>query len=189
MFPERDNGSSEIVSELESSRDIDEQQNDLSQQVMASEITHELAGLRLDKLLTSQLPQMSRAKVQSLIKDGNVIVNGSPETRPRYCVKQGDRVGYQLPPPVPIEAQPEDIPLEVLYEDEHLLVINKQAHLVVHPAAGNQTGTLVNAILYHCQLPAMRFTAGKQGPISLTGGANAAQPDADVTDANYDDDS
>jgi len=108
------------------------------------------AGIRLDKVLASALDDLSRARLQSLINALCVRVNGQPQPQARYKVKEGDRVEVEIPPAQEAEPQPQDIPLDVYYEDEHLLVINKAAGMVVHPAAGNHDGTLVNALLYHC---------------------------------------
>lgn len=104
------------------------------------------AGQRLDQFLHSQMPEYSRTFLQNL----KIHVNGRP-TKPSYTVRAGDRVTVEIPPPVPVDAQPEDIPLDVLFEDDDLIVVNKPAGLVVHPAAGNLTGTLVNALLHHCR--------------------------------------
>jgi len=136
-------------------------------QMVTIHVEEDAAGLRLDVHLPSQVPHMSRHKAQGLIKDGHVTVNGSVKTKARYVVKVHDVIVCGIPPPPPVEAIPEDIPLEVVYEDSHLLVVNKQAHLVVHPAPGNYTGTLVNALLHHLQLPAVTVTLGNQLPKGL----------------------
>jgi 23S rRNA pseudouridine1911/1915/1917 synthase len=107
------------------------------------------ARKRLDAWLAEEQPEHSRARWQALIQEGNVTVNGKSVKR-NHKLREGDRVEWTIPEPVSSELLPEDIPLEVLYEDEHMIVINKPAGLVVHPAAGNETGTLVNALLHHC---------------------------------------
>jgi 23S rRNA pseudouridine1911/1915/1917 synthase len=107
-------------------------------------------GQRLDQFLRAQLPEHSRAYLQKLIDDDHILVNAKP-SKPSYTVRAGDQVTVEIPPPRPLEAQPERIALEVLYEDDDLIVINKPAGMVVHPAAGNYTGTLVNALLHHCR--------------------------------------
>jgi 23S rRNA pseudouridine1911/1915/1917 synthase len=108
------------------------------------------AGQRLDHFLAvRELPQ-SRSQLQRLIDEGFCRVNGEV-VRPAKWLKKGDTVSLTLPPPVPAEAKPEVIPLVVLYEDPDLIVIDKPAGLVVHPAAGHHSGTLVNALLAHCQ--------------------------------------
>jgi 23S rRNA pseudouridine1911/1915/1917 synthase len=105
---------------------------------------------RLDRFLVGQCPQFSRSRVQSLIDEQAVTVNGHP-ARSSYRVRDGDAVRLELPPTVPLVAvDPEDIPLDVCYEDPHLLVVNKAAGMVVHPAPGSWNGTLVNALLHHC---------------------------------------
>ena len=105
---------------------------------------------RLDRFLVGRCPQFSRSRVQSLIDEQAVPVNGHP-ARSSYRVRDGDAVRLELPPAVPLVAvDPEDIPLDVCYEDPHLLVVNKAAGMVVHPAPGSWNGTLVNALLHHC---------------------------------------
>ena len=113
-------------------------------------VSDEAAGLRLDQFLRRELPEHSRAFLQKLIEQGDVRVNGKP-SKPSHTVHAGDEVGVEIPPPRPLEAQPEEIPLDVLFEDDDLIVVNKPAGLVVHPAAGNQEHTLVNALLHHCR--------------------------------------
>lgn len=107
------------------------------------------AGMRLDKAL-SEVLELSRSRIQALIADGQVRLNGLPCTDASRKVARGHFVDYTLPEPEAAEPEPEDIPLDIIYEDGDLLVINKQVGLVVHPGAGNWSGTLVNALLYHC---------------------------------------
>ncbi|MCH2061681.1 MAG: RluA family pseudouridine synthase [Verrucomicrobiales bacterium] len=107
-------------------------------------------GERLDRFIASKLGEMSRARIQSLIKNAHITLNGSP-TKPGRLLADGDLISVSIPAPVSADAQPENIPLEVLHEDEHIIVINKPHGLVVHPAAGNPNGTLVNALLHHCE--------------------------------------
>jgi len=113
-------------------------------------VTNKTRGVRLDRFLQTQLSGQSRAFVQKLIAQGNVLINGRPG-KPSYQVRADDRVSVEIPPPRPVAAQPEEIPLDVLYEDAELIVVNKPAGLVVHPAAGNREHTLVNALLHHCR--------------------------------------
>jgi 23S rRNA pseudouridine1911/1915/1917 synthase len=113
-------------------------------------VPDEAAGLRLDQFLRRELPEHSRAFLQKLIEQGDVRVNGKP-SKASHTVRAGDEVGIEIPPPRPLEARPEEIPLDVLFEDNDLIVVNKPAGLVVHPAAGNQEHTLVNALLHHCR--------------------------------------
>ena len=107
------------------------------------------AGIRLDRILSEELPGSSRSFFQKLLKEGNVTVNGKP-VKPSYLASPGDSVEIRLPDPEELAVLPEDIPLDILYEDDDLLVINKPKDMVVHPAAGHSSGTLVNAVLYHC---------------------------------------
>ncbi len=110
----------------------------------------ESESTRLDLVLSLQLAEVSRSFVQKLIERGNVLINGTVCTSKKYKVCRGDRIELILPPPKEIEALPEDIPLDIVYEDDDLLVVNKPRGMVVHPAPGNESGTLVNAVLYHC---------------------------------------
>jgi 23S rRNA pseudouridine1911/1915/1917 synthase len=115
------------------------------------EVAPDAAGARLDQWLTQRLgADFSRSRVQSLIRQGAVAVSGKPVVDPGRKLKAGDTVAVSLPEPEPAEPQGEDIPLDILYEDSELIVINKPAGLVVHPGAGNWTGTLVNALIHHC---------------------------------------
>jgi 23S rRNA pseudouridine1911/1915/1917 synthase len=104
---------------------------------------------RLDRYLAAAHPDWSRSHCRTLIADGHVQVNEGP-CKPSTTVSEGDRVTVDEPPPQPSEVAPQQIPLSILYEDEHLLAVNKPAGLVIHPAAGNPDGTLVNALLHHC---------------------------------------
>jgi len=114
----------------------------------------ETAGMRLDKLLSEALPDVSRSRLKALIKDGHVIATaGSAEKiiiSPSYSVKLGDIFEVRTPEAEDPDPQAENIPLDVTFEDEHLIVVNKPTGMVVHPAPGSPTGTLVNALLYHC---------------------------------------
>jgi len=107
-------------------------------------------GMRLDRFLADRAEDTSRARIQTLIKAGKVSVNGTAVTSPKHAIQPGDDVALQLPAPEPAEPEAEAIPLDVVYEDRDIIVIDKPAGLVVHPAAGNWTGTLVNALLAHC---------------------------------------
>lgn len=105
---------------------------------------------RLDRYLSEVFPEQSRSFFQKLIKDGHVRVNQVPQ-KSNYRLKTEDIVEVAIPDAVPVQVEPEDIPLDILYEDEDLLIVNKPKGMVVHPAAGHSTGTLVNAVLYHCK--------------------------------------
>ncbi|MCL2445834.1 MAG: RluA family pseudouridine synthase [Oscillospiraceae bacterium] len=104
--------------------------------------------MRLDQTVAQQL-NMTRARAQSLITDGHVLVNGLPAKK-SAILNEGDVLTWQLPQPVELAAQPEDIPLDIRLEDDDLLVVNKPQGMVVHPAPGHSSGTLVNALLWHC---------------------------------------
>ncbi|MET0600093.1 MAG: RluA family pseudouridine synthase [Mesorhizobium sp.] len=111
----------------------------------------EAAGKRLDQWLVAALgPDFSRNRVQTLIAEGLVSVDGTPAREARRKLAGGERVELAIPAPQPAAPQAEAIPLDILYEDAELIVVNKPAGLVVHPGAGNWTGTLVNALLNHC---------------------------------------
>lgn len=125
------------------------------------EVTRERAGLRLDRFLALELTDFSRSRLQALILGGFVRLN-EQEPRPREVVKAGDKVRLHVPPLEKIEAVGEEIPLHVLFEDDDLLVIDKPAGMVVHPGAGNQEHTLVNALLNHCQT--LSGIGGKERP-------------------------
>jgi 23S rRNA pseudouridine1911/1915/1917 synthase len=103
-------------------------------------------GLRLDVWLARRLPALSRARLQALIAEGHVVLDGSP-ARASARLRPGQAVRVHVPAPVPAEPRPEDIPVEIVYEDERVVVVDKPAGLVVHPGAGNAAGTLVNALL------------------------------------------
>ncbi len=108
------------------------------------------AGTRLDRLLTASHAGLSRSRIQALIADGEATVNGRVLSDAGYRVKPGDVVTLAVPPPAPAEPMGEAIPLTVVYEDDAVIVINKPPGLVVHPAAGHESGTLVNALIAHC---------------------------------------
>ena len=120
--------------------------------------------LRLDAYLASKLPQTSRARLQASIKEGLVIVNGSTLKKAAYVIKPGDTVLCSVLPPPPLEAAPEPLPIDIVYEDEHLIIVNKSADMVMHPSPGHYTGTMVNALLYHCGLPAVKLGPGAAPP-------------------------
>ena len=105
-------------------------------------------GRRLDVFLAEKV-EITRSYAATLIEEGNVLVNGKNAAK-NTKLKAGNTVEITIPDPQEYTAEPENIPLDIVYEDEHLLVVNKPKDMVVHPAAGNYSGTLVNAILYHC---------------------------------------
>ena len=112
-------------------------------------VTSDIAGSRLDKAVPILCPELSRNAVQQLIDEENILVNGKKSNK-KTTVNAGDVIEVILPEPKTLSVDPENIPLDIVYEDEHLLVVNKPKGMVVHPAAGNYNGTLVNALLYHC---------------------------------------
>jgi 23S rRNA pseudouridine1911/1915/1917 synthase len=107
--------------------------------------------LRIDTWLAHQLPEFSRARLQKLIVQGQVLVNNQPIAK-KHKLQVNDQVTITIPPPVALDLIPENIPLDILYEDDQLIIINKPAGMVVHPAPGHSSGTLVHALLAHCPL-------------------------------------
>lgn len=107
-------------------------------------------GVRIDKYLGDQFPEYSRSYFQKLIKDGLVFADLRP-VKSNYKVVEGQRVEVALPEPVSLDVEAEDIPLDIVYEDEDVLLINKPKDMVVHPAAGHEHHTVVNAVMYHCK--------------------------------------
>lgn len=107
-------------------------------------------GARIDKWVSERSCDISRSMLQRLIAEQKITVNGKPAAK-SYLVKAGDIIEIDVPEPVELDVVPENIPVEIVYQDEHLLVVNKPKGMVVHPAAGNYSGTLVNALLYHCK--------------------------------------
>jgi 23S rRNA pseudouridine1911/1915/1917 synthase len=112
-------------------------------------VPQEAAGERLDKFLSEAFPALSRSRIKHLIEAARVYRNGVKEMNVSAKVKAGTQYRIEVPPPEPAEPQAENIPLSILYEDAHVLVVDKPAGLSVHPAPGNWTGTLVNAVLWH----------------------------------------
>lgn len=108
------------------------------------------AGLRIDKYLSRRLPNQSRSYIQKLIKDGLVFADLKP-VKSNYKVNPGQALKVCLPEPVSLDIQPENIPLDIIYEDNDVILINKPKNMVVHPSAGHESGTVVNALLYHCR--------------------------------------
>lgn len=104
-------------------------------------------GTRIDRLLATRFPEITRSQFQKLLRDGHVTARGR-RVRSAYRVLEGDDLRVHIPPPEPIDLEPEDIPLDVVHDDADLVVIDKPAGLVVHPAAGNRRGTLVHALLF-----------------------------------------
>ncbi|MCG0276961.1 MAG: RluA family pseudouridine synthase [Thermanaeromonas sp.] len=113
------------------------------------EVRPEEAGKRLDVWLTEKLPGISRSRIQELIEQGLILVEGNT-AKASHKVRPGQKIWGEVPPRPSLKARPEPIPLDIVYEDEDLVVVNKPQGMVVHPAPGNESGTLVNALLYHC---------------------------------------
>ena len=130
----------------------------------ASEFELQVTGEseRLDRWLADQLPDWSRSRLQKLVEQGQVTLNGQICTSKKATVQAGDRVHLTIPAAVPLALEPENIPLDILYEDDELIVLNKPAGLVVHPAPGHESGTLVHALLAHC--PNLAGIGGVQRP-------------------------
>ncbi len=129
---------------------IEDDSDSLWQTEVEYEISPQHAGQRLDVFLASRRDLgLSRSHIQKLIAEGLVTLDGEV-TKPSYRLEPGERVRVTVPQPQPLEVEPEDIPLDILYEDAHLVVVNKRRGMVVHPAPGHGGGTLVNALLAHC---------------------------------------
>ena len=106
-------------------------------------------NIRIDKFISENADSLTRSAVQKLIEENNITVNGKFPAK-NLKLKCGDEIIVNIPEPEPCEAMPENIPLDIVFEDDDLLVVNKPRDMVVHPATGNYSGTLVNALLYHC---------------------------------------
>ena len=107
------------------------------------------SGNRVDKAVSILYDALSRNSAQQMIADGNILVNGAVCNK-KTVVHSGDKIEIFMPEPTVLSVEPENIPLDIVYEDAHLLVVNKPKGMVVHPAAGNYSGTLVNALMHHC---------------------------------------
>lgn len=149
--------SAKLSKRKQSSMDMEQQENgmlqgnDLSNGISQTfEVYAEFDGIRLDKFLAMIYPDLSRAFFQKIIKSGQVQISGCIR-KPSYQVKEGELVTVRAPRAIQVNIQAENIPLNILYEDEDILIVNKPKDMVVHPAPGHYTGTLVNAIMYHCQ--------------------------------------
>lgn len=118
--------------------------------IIETAISEAQHGLRLDRALADLLPDMSRERLKALIGEGQVRSPQATKINASLKVAVGQTYTITLPPPVPLDNVAQDIPLVIIYEDDHLIVVDKPAGLVVHPAAGNLDGTLVNALLHHC---------------------------------------
>lgn len=113
-------------------------------------VSEDKDGMRLDRYLTDEVPDMSRSRIKALIDQGQITCATAKKISPSAKVSKGQVYSVIIPPPVDADPEPQNIPLDIVYEDDVLLVLNKPVGLVVHPAAGNWDGTLVNALLHHC---------------------------------------
>lgn len=113
-------------------------------------IEAEDAGMRIDKFISDRMPDYSRSFIQKLIKENDLTVNNN-EIKSNYKLKAGDEINIVIPEPKELDIVAEDIPLDIVYEDKDVILVNKPQGMVVHPAPGHYTGTLVNAIMYHCK--------------------------------------
>lgn len=113
-------------------------------------VSKEGHGIRIDRYLSDCYPQWSRSYLQKLLKEENILVNEKAR-KANYKLREGEEITILIPPMEEVEILPENIPLDILYEDPWLLIVNKPKGMVVHPAAGHTSGTLVNAIMYHCK--------------------------------------
>lgn len=113
-------------------------------------INSENQGERIDKFLSSKLNDISRSYIHKLIEDSNIMVNQNSVNK-KYKLSENDMINVKIPEPQELEVVAENIPLDIVYEDNDLLIVNKPKDMVVHPAPGNYSGTLVNALLYHCK--------------------------------------
>lgn len=114
------------------------------------QVTEEYEDERIDKYMASLIDSLSRSFIQKMMKEEKVLVNGKP-AKANYRLKTEDEICFELPEAVEPDIEPENIPLDILYEDADVLVVNKPKGMVVHPAAGHYSGTLVNALMYHCK--------------------------------------
>lgn len=112
-------------------------------------VSSEQNEVRIDKVLTEIIEEASRSQIQTWIKEGHVLVNEST-VKSNYKCEEGDTITWQAPEPETIDLIAEDIPLDIIYEDKDIIVVNKPRGMVVHPSAGHRSGTLVNALLHHC---------------------------------------
>ena len=124
--------------------------------------------MRLDRVLAVRRPELSRSRLKALILAGQVSIAGAPIRDPAYHVAKGDTITIDVPEAVAAEPAGEAIALDIVFEDDDIIVINKPKGLVVHPAAGHETGTLVNALIAHCGMQSFRHrrskTAGHRAP-------------------------
>ena len=129
---------------------IIENENLKGEQKVELTAAEEMSGKRLDSVLAGMMPEYSRSFIQKLFENGSITVGGDPCSEKKRKAAAGDIVEITIPQPERLEVEAENIPLDIVYEDDELLVVDKPAGMVVHPAPGNHSGTLVNALMYHC---------------------------------------
>ena len=112
--------------------------------------TVDTPGVRIDAFLSNEIADLSRSFIQKLIEDESILVNDKA-TKSNYKIRLNDKIYVCIPEPKEVEIVPENIPLDIVYEDDDIIIINKPKGMVVHPAAGHLSGTLVNALMYHCK--------------------------------------
>ena len=119
-------------------------------EILTCTVPESMAGMRIDKYLIESFSEYSRSYFQKLIKDEAVFVDLKP-IKANYKVNTGECIKIVLPEPISLDVEPENIPLDIIYEDDDVLLINKPKDMVVHPSAGHESGTIVNAVMYHCK--------------------------------------
>lgn len=122
----------------------------MSQNQYNFSVSSKYEGLRVDKYIALKLNDISRSYIQKLIKENNILVNGQ-NIKSNYKLSMSDEITLIKPQPKLLQIPPENIELDILYEDDYIIIVNKKKNMVVHPAPGHYTGTLVNALLYHCK--------------------------------------
>ena len=132
---------------------------DSDSELITLEFTDEHVGKRIDVSITQLIPTLSRSRIQTLIADGSVVfVDSGAKVSKNHKVQKGDIIRLTVRNRIPLDVVAEDIPIDIVYEDDDVIVVNKERGMVVHPAHGNETGTLVNALLYHCELSSINGT-------------------------------
>ena len=119
-------------------------------EILNYQVSDGQSGIRIDRYLSEMNEELSRSYIQKLLKEQKITVNGSA-VKANYKVQEGDEISVAVPDIKEPDILPEDIPLDILYEDDDVLIVNKPKGMVVHPSAGHTSGTLVNAIMFHCK--------------------------------------
>jgi len=139
-----------VISKNQKSNDSYLFENEMERPSFSIQVEEKVEGKRIDLFLSETIPNLSRSQAKKLIKEKTILLNQKP-TKPSVHLKIGDIISGFLPSPEPISLKPEPIPLKILYEDSSIIVVDKPPGMVVHPAYGHPTGTMVNALLYHCK--------------------------------------